>query len=147
MSDKPKRKLLKDLTPGERWERRIRLRPAASEHALQVACIRWTMGPSAPPKARAMFAIPNGGWRGMALGARLKAEGVKAGVPDLFLPVPAGGFHGLFLEMKNGTSGRISDDQAEWHVALEKLGYQVTVARNLGEFCTVVTKYLGWRAK
>ena len=49
--------------------------------------------------------------------------------------------------MKNGTAGRISDDQAEWHVALEKLGYQVTVARNLGEFCTVVTKYLGWRAK
>jgi hypothetical protein len=33
-----------------------------------------------------VFAIPNGGQRSISTAARLKAEGVCAGVPDLFIP-------------------------------------------------------------
>jgi len=36
--------------------------------------------------------------------ARLKAEGAKAGVWDIFLPVPSGRWHGLFIEMKVGNN-------------------------------------------
>ncbi len=44
--------------------------------------------------------IPNGGERNLAVAGKLKAEGVKAGVWDLFLPLPRGGYHGLYIEMK-----------------------------------------------
>ncbi len=58
------------------------------------------------PSLSLMHAIPNGGARGndsqtnKIRGAMLKAEGVKKGVPDIFLPVPLNGYHGLYIEMK-----------------------------------------------
>lgn len=47
-----------------------------------------------------MFAIPNGGHRHIATAIKLKLEGVKAGVADIFLPLPISKRHGLFIEMK-----------------------------------------------
>lgn len=47
-----------------------------------------------------MFAIPNGGYRDKITAAKLKAEGVKADVCDVFLPVPCTSYCGLFIEMK-----------------------------------------------
>ena len=52
------------------------------------------------PELQLLFHVPNGGARGKAEAARMKRQGVKAGVPDLMLPVARGGYHGLFLEMK-----------------------------------------------
>lgn len=84
-----------------------------------------------------MFAIPNGGQRGdgtkqgaMISGARFKAAGVKAGVPDIFWPVVrnrsnvGNPFHGLFIEMKK-IGGHIDPDQYPWHDALRKQGFKV----------------------
>lgn len=48
------------------------------------------------------FHIPNGGSRNKAEAANLKRQGVKAGAPDLCVPVPSGSKHGLFIEMKAG---------------------------------------------
>ena len=42
---------------------------------------------------------------------------------------------------------RVSEDQADWHAALEKLGYRVAALRTLGEFCLTVAKYLEWKQK
>src|SRR5262245_64718583 len=53
-----------------------------------------------PIPARLCFAIPNGGARDVITAGRLKAEGVRAGVPDVCLPVARAGYHGLFLEVK-----------------------------------------------
>ena len=53
-----------------------------------------------------MYHIPNGGRRDKITGARLKAEGVVAGVPDVFLASPRQGFHGLYIEMKRQRGGR-----------------------------------------
>ena len=65
-----------------------------AEH--QAALFRWASLVSLRlPELRLLFAVPNGGHRHRAVAARLKDEGVKAGVPDLFLPVPRGAFHGL----------------------------------------------------
>lgn len=72
-----------------------------SEHAHQVALFCWAaLQRDTMPELRLMFAIPNGGMRDVRVASTLKAEGVKASVPDIFLPVARGGFHGLFIELK-----------------------------------------------
>lgn len=74
-----------------------------------------------------VFAVPNGGYRRPAEAARLKDEGVLAGVPDLMIPEPRSIFHGLFLEMKRTTGGRCSEDQVKLIRALRRRGYLVEV--------------------
>ena len=81
------------------------------------------------PEAALLFHIPNGGGRSKAEAGRFKAEGVKAGVPDLFLPVPKGEFHGLFIEMKRLAGGRVSDEQKDWIRMLREQGYRVEVCK------------------
>lgn len=56
-----------------------------------------------------IFAIPNGGFRSRATAARLKAEGVSPGVPDLFVPK-----HLLWIEMKRLKGGKLSPEQRNW---------------------------------
>ena len=70
------------------------------------------------PELGLLFHIPNGGSRSKAEAGRFKAEGVKAGVPDLFLPVPRGEYHGLFIELKRRQGGRVSDEQKDWLLTL-----------------------------
>src|SRR5262245_57218105 len=53
-----------------------------------------------PAPARLCFAIPNGGARDVITAGRLKAEGVKAGVPDVCCPVARWRWHSLYLEFK-----------------------------------------------
>jgi hypothetical protein len=69
-----------------------------------------------------IFAIPNGGWRSRATAAKLKAEGVSRGVPDLFVPA-----WGLWIEMKRSDGGRLSPDQKSWHLYLASIGQTVLV--------------------
>jgi len=81
------------------------------------------------PVARRFFAIPNGGKRGKVTAAILKAEGVKAGVLDTFLPVPAHNFHGLWIEFKWGDNNLTNEQRAFAKDALAN-GYAVAVAYN-----------------
>ena len=55
-----------------------------------------------------VFHIPNGGYRNAREAANLKRQGVKAGVPDLCIPVAKGGYHGLYIEMKT-KKGKLSE--------------------------------------
>lgn len=78
------------------------------------------------PELALLYAIPNGGRRDRAEAAHLKRQGVKAGVPDLCLPVPRGGFHGLYIEMKvdkNKPTGK----QENWLRQLKNNGYATAV--------------------
>jgi len=111
------------------------------EHNLQVGCVRW-FRLQYPKLAPLLFAIPNGGWRNPTVAAKLKAEGVMPGVPDLFLAYPHGQFHGLWIEMKNGKAGRVSDNQAEMHELLRDQFYRVEVVRTAEQFVQVVQDYL-----
>ena len=56
-----------------------------------------------------MFHIPNGGSRNKLEASNLKKQGVKAGVPDLFLPVGRGSYHGLFIELKSAKISRLKN--------------------------------------
>lgn len=73
-----------------------------------------------------IFAIPNGGYRDKATAGKLKAEGVRAGVLDLFLPVARHGYHGIFIELKTGDN-KPSEQQNEWMRKLRAQGYKCEV--------------------
>lgn len=76
-----------------------------------------------------LFAIPNGGFRHISVAMKLKQEGVRAGVPDLFLALPRGNYHGLFIEMKKAKGGRVSDSQNAVMTSLVRQGYACAVCR------------------
>jgi hypothetical protein len=82
------------------------------------------------PELSLAYHVPNGGKRGKAEAGRLKAMGVKAGVPDVALPVPRRGYAGMYVEMKR-TNGRDSDvrgNQKRWATDLREQGYYVVTA-------------------
>ena len=92
-----------------------------------------------------VFAIPNGGSRDRREAARLTAQGVKPGVPDLFIPRAAGRFHGLFIEMKREKGGKISQHQAEWIALLRREGYAAYACPGFDNAQMVIEKYLAGR--
>ena len=97
------------------------------------------------PELKLCFHIANGGSRGKAEAARFKAEGVKAGVPDLFLPVSRGPYHGLFIEMKRRSGGRTSEAQRKWIAALAAQGYLATICYGWKEAAELIEDYLDER--
>lgn len=104
------------------------------------------------PELQMLFAIPNGGSRGdnatsrAIRGNQLKAEGVRAGVPDIFLAVPSKGFHGLFIELKRSVKkdSVVSDEQKRWKANLELHGYVVRVCYGAEEAKQLIKSYLGY---
>lgn len=94
------------------------------------------------PELRLLHAIPNGGKRDKVTAARLKAEGVKPGVPDVCLPVPRGEKHGLYIEMKRRKGGIVSADQLKWLESLMRQGYECHVCRGCEEARMTIMEYL-----
>ncbi len=84
-----------------------------------------------------LYAIPNGGHRGASQGARLKAEGVTRGVPDLHVPALR-----LWIEFKRASGGIVSPDQRRWHDYLRGIGDRVIVARGKEEAIKAITDLL-----
>lgn len=102
--------------------------PIPSEHAEQCALMDWAqMAYGKHPELRWLYATPNGGFRHVSTAAKLKAEGAKAGVCDLFLPVPRGGYHGLYIEMKRQKGGRLSPEQKDFIEFVQSHGYRAEV--------------------
>ncbi len=97
------------------------------EHRSQVALCKWLDAANI-----LYFAIPNGGARNAITGKRLKDEGVKAGVPDLFLYKLR-----LFIEMKS-PKGYVTDAQKYMHVKLRKAGYGVEICYSAEEAIKLV---------
>lgn len=96
-----------------------------------------------PAEAKRLFAIPNGGHRSHSQGALLKLTGVQKGVPDLFLPVPRGGYHGLWIEMKStDPKSRPSKEQKDWLAFLDGQGYRTVVAKGFEAARDAILDYL-----
>ena len=115
----------------------------ATEHAEQVALMRWAAAAvKRYPDLALLFAIPHGGQRHKLVAAKLRAEGVRPGVPDLFLPAPRGPHHGLFVEMKRTAGSAVSAVQKVWHRELAARGYHVVVCRGWEQAQAAILEYL-----
>lgn len=114
-----------------------------AESKLQAACVKWFR---LQYPDTLIFAIPNGGARSAITGAILKAEGVLAGVPDLFVAksghVDDIYYDGLFIEMKSG-KGKQTESQKEIQKRLQAAGYYVEVCHSFDEFKETVEWYMG----
>lgn len=111
----------------------------ATEHEEQSAVVEWA---EYRPEIRDhLFAIPNGGKRDIRVARKLKAEGVRPGVPDMFLALPRGRCHGLFIEMKSD-NGRPSQNQKIWGDRLQRQGYHWVVCRGAQEAIAAIQNYL-----
>ena len=113
---------------------------------MQVAFFTWAqiMGNGERPALALAYHIPNGGARDAKTGARLKREGVKAGVPDIHLPVPRGGYASLYIELKK-PGGKPRPNQLAWINQLRDAGNRVEVCDNLDDAIAATERYLeGW---
>lgn len=114
-----------------------------SEAQHQENVIRWSQIHRAEyPELALLFHIPNGGTRDKIEAARLKAQGVKAGVSDLFLPVSRRGYHGIFIEMKT-LRGRVSQEQQWFGDKVTEQGYLFHVAYGWEAAVDTLKWYLG----
>lgn len=94
------------------------------------------------PELRLLYAIPNGGHRARRTAAQMKAEGVRAGVPDYHLPVARGGHIGLWVELKRTKGGRLQPEQRAWLAALQAQGHRVAVCKGWESAFDLICDYL-----
>ena len=115
--------------------------PSDKEHRIQQACVRW-FNLKFPRLRGRLFAVPNGGRRDAVTGAKLKAEGVVAGVSDLILLKSNHRYGALLIEMKR-KDGRQSASQRWWQsVITENDEYKYVVCRSFDDFMHEVVDYL-----
>lgn len=93
------------------------------------------------PELKLIYHVPNGGSRNQLEAVNLKRQGVKAGVPDLNLPVALNGFHGLYIEMKFGKN-KTTEKQKWWLEQLQQQGYKTAVCYGADEAINTIKEYL-----
>lgn len=160
------------------------LSKSGTEHAHQVALFAWAavaayngflaanlwakdgmlnQCPQSPiPCLKWLHAVHNQGHGDVIRGGRAKAEGVRAGIPDIFLPVPKDNrnevyencdveiIHGLYIELKKpsmkpvraGSKGGLSDEQIEFGEFAKANGYAWHVAYGWQEAAKIIQEYL-----
>jgi hypothetical protein len=94
------------------------------------------------PELRFVFAVPNGGRRDKATAGKLWAEGVRAGVPDICIPIGRRGHFGAFIENKTAT-GKTSPAQADFALYLTRGNYAFKTCRSVDEQIAFIEWYLG----
>ncbi len=128
------------------------LAKSGSEEAHQTAFFAWAANPlttaierlktNPHPSLAAMYAIPNGGERNKIVASKLKAQGVKAGVWDIHLPVPTKAAIGLWIEFKKRPNG-LTNEQKEFRESLKSYGFDWFVAYTWVEAAEKILQYLG----
>ena len=89
-----------------------------------------------------IFHIPNGSYKSVTARTKSKQEGLKAGVPDLMIPVPNKNHHGLFIEMKRVKNSKVSVHQKQWIELLNKQGYKAIVCYGNNEAIKEIENYI-----
>ena len=114
------------------------------EHREQVALMQWWALACRCFKIpeESLFAIPNGGFREISVAVKLKAEGVRSGVPDLFLAYPHNGKSGLWIEMKKSKGGRASENQKAMMTMLIQNGYSAAICHGFLAAKKAIEEYL-----
>ena len=119
-----------------------RKRGRQREAEIQKAVFEWArLSSGRHPELRLMHHIANEGKRDMVAGHNLKLQGLKAGLPDISLPVARGRFHGLYIELKS-EGGRLRENQKEWLADLARQGYKAIAAYGFEEAVEEIEQYL-----
>ena len=120
--------------------------------------------PDAPPKVPALewfHAIHNQGHGDKVRGGMAKAEGVRKGVADTFLPWPVynaeacNGYAGLYIEMKKTSErpksetakGGVSDEQAAFGDYVRRVGYGFMVCYGWEHAVATLRSYIEWNVR
>lgn len=113
-----------------------------SEHDIQKAFFTWLSYQKKLEGIELAFAVPNGGERNPIVGAKLKAEGVKKGVPDVLWPVARGAYIGLAIEFKSA-DGNPSKEQRDRIDRMQREGWMVAVCWSWGAAARLLQGYAG----
>lgn len=128
-----------------------------SEHSQQTALFAWAaLETKNYPQLKWLYAVPNGFFASSGQKGKMKAEGLRDGVPDIVLPVPQKfnwansvriKYCGLYIEMKreiyrNRRDGGCSEDQLKWLAYLNEVGYKAVVCYSWMEARDVILEYL-----
>jgi hypothetical protein len=87
-------------------------------------------------------ASANAGKRTIQAGRKLKLMGMSPGFPDITIPIPSGGYHGLYIELKREKGGHPTYEQLDWITFLRMKGYFADFAYGFEEAKQIVCKYL-----
>lgn len=124
----------------------------------QVKFINWCVsqkGCKDLPHIDHIFSIPNGAHVTKAQRGKLVSEGMRAGVSDMFLPVPRNGYHGLWLEMKAPEirhhrtnnilkpKGATKQNQKDWLKNMHDRGYACGIVYGKLEAINAILSYYG----
>jgi hypothetical protein len=142
----PKSSNAKKITPEQ-------LAASGTEHGDQAALFCWAADEVEKyPQLKYLFAIPNGFFATSGQKGKMKAEGLRKGIPDTFLPYPLNGisctyYHGCFIEMKrekyrNKKDGGCSEEQLDCIDYLKRAGYYVNVCYNWTEARDTLIAYM-----
>lgn len=133
-----------------------------TEHGEQAAFFDWVLrNQTRLPQLECLYAIPNGAatartgtrnadgswnWsKGSRQALKLKAEGLRPGMPDIHLPVSGYGsnseYKGLWLEFKR-PGNKPSDDQVRMAKILRFRGHRVEVVFTAEQAINLVEEYL-----
>ena len=110
------------------------------ESRIQQSFVQW-FRLQYPSYGRLCFAVGNGGARSRIEAAIMKGEGVTAGVADVLITIPRGGYGCLALEFKTA-KGRQSQVQKEWQADFERVGNMYAVVRSIEEAISVTKNYM-----
>ena len=94
-----------------------------------------------------IWASANGGMRSRGAAGRLRASGVRKGVPDVEVMVAMKGFHAMLIELKAVDSGSVSKEQKVRIERLNRRGYLAIVAQGWVAAGRALCEYLdlAWR--
>ena len=122
---------------------KTQVKPVPTEDTEQTWLFQWARLQSGKwPELSLLYAIPNGGRRPIKTAVNMKRTGTKAGVPDMFLPVARGGFHGMYIEMKRTKGGHVSDEQKSGIKALTEQGYKCVITKGWEDAAEQITAYI-----
>jgi hypothetical protein len=110
-----------------------------SEARIQADCVTWFK--NTYRQYADLYHMNNNNSIGKKRGAIAKAMGLTAGVPDTFLALPRGKYHGFYIEFKK-PGEKLSDEQAEVSFQLIKVGFHFAVVDNQPQFQYEIEKYL-----
>lgn len=117
---------------------------SVSEHDEQVRVIQWFEA-HYRDLYPLLMAYPSGfvagGKNKFGLINKMKKEGWRKGVPDLFLALPSVDCGGLWIEMK-AEKGKASQEQLEYLERLSGVGYEAHLCKGADAAIHVISEYM-----